>query len=136
MKNEKPLKLKVDLFAVNENVLKVFVRKCYYTLPQDCEINMISTESKMKGSKVLKQKNCLIKEVNLLDSLLEHQPDTKIDMKVLQINSEELETTDSYSERKRKFETRNSKMDIPLQKFFDFQNDIESLEKDTDLALT
>ena len=136
MKNEKPLKLKVDLFAVNENVLKVFVRKCYYTLPQDCEINMISTESKMKGSKVLKQKNCLIKEVNLLDSLLEHQPDTKIDMKVLQINSEELETTDSYSERKRKFETRNSKMDIPLQKFFDFQNDMESLEKDTDLAST
>ena len=136
MKNEKPLKLKVDLFAVNENVLKVFVMKCYSTLPQDCEINMISTESKMKGSKFLKQKNCLIKEVNLLNSLLEHQPDTNIDMKVTPIKTKELETIESYSERKRKFETRNTKIDIPLQKFFDFQSDMEILEKDSDLALT
>ena len=136
MKNEKPLKLKVDLFAVNENVLKVFVRKCYSMLPQDCEINMISMESKMKGSKVLMQKNCLIKEVNLLNSLIEHQPDTNIDMKVPPIKSEELETIDSYSERKRKFETRDTKMDIPLQKFFDLQSDMEILERETDLALT
>ena len=136
IRNEKPLKLKLDLFAANDNVLKVFVRKCYSILPQDSEIDIIKVEPKMKNSKLLQQKNCLFKEISLLNSLFQPELDRNDGSNILPKITEENESMKNYNERKRKFETRNSNVEIPLQNFLDFQKEIEILEQETDLAFT
>merc|ERR1712223_178363 len=133
IRNEKTLKLKVDLFAVSDNVLKSFVRKCYSILPQDSQIDLIPVDCKPKNPKLQKQKNCLIEEMNLLSSLLEGE---SIGNKSFSSpkNNEEMESTKNYNERKRKFEARTSQIEIPLQKFLDFQKDIEIHETKTNLT--
>ena len=133
IRNEKSLKLKVDLFAVNDNVLKTFVRKCYLIMPQDSQINLIPVDCKSKNSKLQKQKNCLIEEMNLLSSLLESE---SIGNKSFSSpkNNEEMESMKNYNERKRKFEARTSQIEIPLEKFLNFQKDIEIHETKTNLS--
>ena len=127
------MKLKVDLFAVSDNVLKSFVRKCYSILPQDSQIDLIPVDCKSKNPKLQKQKNCLIEEMNLLSSLLEGESIGNKSFSTPK-NNEEMESMKNYNERKRKFEARTSQIEIPLQKFLDFQKDIEILETKTNLT--
>ena len=66
IRNEKEHQLKVELFAENANVLKMFVQKMYHFMPQDIEItiaNAAEDNKKKDRSTILQQRNVLLREI-------------------------------------------------------------------------
>jgi hypothetical protein len=135
IRNEKMQKVKVDLFAEEDNVLKLFVRQCYLILPQDSEITIATEDSKAKNSKLLKRKNCLFQEIiefnNFFPNKLGESNSSNSSLKDI---SDSSEFCKEFQERKRKFENRPVHIEVPLQRYFEFQNEMQILEKETDLA--
>ena len=71
--------------------------------------------------------------MNLLSSLLEGESIGNKSF-LSPKNNEEMESMKNYNERKRKFEARTSQIEIPLEKFHNFQKDIEIHETKTNLS--
>ena len=96
---------------------------------------MATDESKMKSSKLLKRKNCLLQEISQFNNY--------IGRKIYENNSSNItfmdigdssEISKEIRDRKRKFEDRPVHIEVPLITYFDFQNEMAKLEKETDLA--
>ena len=133
---------KISIVCIVFNLLLVLISQCYLlyearaNATNNLYLELQTSNTKMKNSKLLQQKNCLFKEISLLNSLFQHELDRNDVSNILPKITEENESMKNYNERKRKFETRNSNVEIPLQNFLDFQKEIEILEQETDLAFT
>ena len=135
VRSEKVRQIKVELFAEEDNVLKLFVRKCYSIMPQDIEFSIPKMESKMKDSKLLRQKNCLFKEIVKFCNLFGNEfYENNLSNLSTQKLEEPFDLKKEFKERKRKFGNRSNHVEVPLQLFFDYQKEMKCLEEETDLA--
>ena len=89
----------------------------------------------MKNDKFLKRKNCLIQEIIQFDNFFPNKLGEGYPSNLsLKDTSNPSDIRKDFQERKRKFENRPLHIEVPLQRYFEFQNEMQSLEKETDLA--
>ena len=135
VRSEKSQRVKVDLYAENENLLKMLVKCCYTKMPQDIEISLPKKNVQMKN-KLLQKKNCLLNEVSHFCKLFQNATTANPELSSLSPNGSPSAAIHEFGARKRRFDGRKNHVEVPLETFFAFQDELKRMEKQTDILFT
>ena len=87
-------------------------------------------------SNLLQKKNCLLNEVSHFCKLFQNATTANPELSSLFLNGSPSAAIHEFGARKRRFDDRKTHVEVPLETFFAFQDELKRMEKQTDILFT